>query len=166
VPALLRLVIRGVRVGPSPEWLASRLRAIGLRPISNVVDATNYVLHELGQPLHAFDLDRLGGTVVVRTGAQRRADHHARRRGPCAGARACSSSPTPRPVAIAGVMGGADTEVQRRHARPAARVRAVRSASVRATRRAFGLSTDASYRFERGVDPDGMLSARCGARPS
>jgi phenylalanyl-tRNA synthetase beta chain len=65
-PRYLGLVIRGVAVGPSPEWLAGHLRALGLRPISNVVDATNYVLHELGQPLHAFDLDRLGSEVVVR----------------------------------------------------------------------------------------------------
>ncbi|NIR44283.1 MAG: phenylalanine--tRNA ligase subunit beta, partial [Gemmatimonadetes bacterium] len=58
-------VIRGVSVGPSPEWLANRLRAIGQQPINNVVDATNYVLHELNQPLHAFDLATLGGPAVV-----------------------------------------------------------------------------------------------------
>ena len=65
-PRYTAAVVRGVRVAPSPEWLATRLRAIGLRPINNIVDATNFVLHELGQPLHAFDLAKLGSAVVVR----------------------------------------------------------------------------------------------------
>ena len=64
-PHYMAVVVRGVRVGPSPEWLAGRLRAIGLRPISNIVDATNYVLHELGHPMHAFDLDTLAGGRIV-----------------------------------------------------------------------------------------------------
>src|SRR5690606_5066326 len=65
-PRYTSAVVHGVRVAPSPGWLASRLRAIGIRPINNIVDATNFVLHELGQPLHAFDLQRLGKRVVVR----------------------------------------------------------------------------------------------------
>jgi phenylalanyl-tRNA synthetase beta chain len=153
------LVIRGVRVGPSPEWLATRLRAIGLRPISNVVDATNFVLHELGQPLHAFDLDRLGGEVVVR---RARAGERITTLDGVDRALAADMlviADGARPVAIAGVMGGADTEVHADTRDLLLECALFDPASVRATRRAFGLSTDASYRFERGVDPDGMLRA-------
>jgi phenylalanyl-tRNA synthetase beta chain len=150
------LVIRGVQVGPSPEWLASRLRAIGLRPISNVVDATNHVLHELGQPLHAFDLDRLGHSVVVR-----RARPGERMTTLDGVDRTLSAdmlviADDRRPVAIAGVMGGADTEVHADTSTILLECAHFDPQSVRATRTALGLSTDASYRFERGADPDGM----------
>ncbi|CAN5681205.1 phenylalanine--tRNA ligase subunit beta [soil metagenome] len=158
-PRYLGLVIRDVRVGPSPEWLAGRLRSLGLRPISNIVDATNYVLHELGQPLHAFDLARLGTEVVVRRAR--------------AGERITTLdgvdreladdmlviADAMRPVAIAGVMGGADTEVTHDTRAILLECALFDPRSVRNTRRALGLSTDASYRFERGVDPDGMLRA-------
>jgi phenylalanyl-tRNA synthetase beta chain len=158
-PRYYGLVIRGVRVGPSPEWLAARLRAVGLRPISNVVDATNFVLHELGQPLHAFDLDRLGGTVVVRRAraSERITTLDGVDRELAADMLIIADAE--RPVAIAGVMGGADTEVQDDTRDLLLECALFDAASVRATRRAFGLSTDASYRFERGVDPDGMLRA-------
>src|SRR5690606_19951114 len=153
------LVIRSVRIGPSPEWLASRLRAVGLRPISNVVDATNYVLHELGHPLHAFDLDRLGDTVVVRRarrgerittldGIERRLEQDM-----------LVIADAQRPVAIAGVMGGADTEVHDDTRNIMLECAVFDPRSIRSTRRALGLSTDASYRFERGVDPFGTLTA-------
>lgn len=158
-PHYFAAVIRGVRIGPSPEWLASRLRAVGLRPISNVVDATNYVLHELGQPLHAFDLDRLGSAVVVRRAR--------------AGERLTTLDGTDRklapdmlviadetrPVAVAGVMGGADTEVQADTQNILLECAIFEPRSIRATRRALGLSTDASYRYERGVDPSGLAAA-------
>ena len=158
-PRYLGLVIRGVQVGPSPEWLASRMRAIGLRPISNVVDATNYVLHELGQPLHAFDLDRLGNTVLVRParagekletldGAERELAE-----------RMLVITDGTRPVAVAGVMGGAATEVQADTTNILLECALFDARSIRRTRRALDLSTDASYRFERGVDADGMERA-------
>lgn len=158
-PHYLAVVVRGVRVGPSPEWLASRLRAIGLRPISNIVDATNYVLHELGQPMHAFDLDRLGNTVVIRRaragerittldGADR-----------ALGADMLVIADETRPVAVAGVMGGADTEVQDDTRNILLECAVFDARSVRATRRALGLNTDASHRFERGVDPAGMTAS-------
>lgn len=158
-PQYMAVVIRDVRPGPSPEWLASRLRAVGLRPISNIVDATNYVLHELGHPMHAFDLDRLGNEVVVRRaragermvtldGADRK----------LGGDMLVIADPS-RPVAIAGVMGGADTEVQDDTRNILLEVAIFDSRSVRSTRRALGLSTDASYRFERGVDPAGIAVA-------
>jgi phenylalanyl-tRNA synthetase beta chain len=158
-PTYIGLIIRGVRVGPSPAWLAGRLRAIGLRPISNVVDATNFVLHELGQPLHAFDLDRLGTDVVVRRAARGEAittlDGIERKLEEGMLVIADAS----RPVAIAGVMGGADTEVQEDTRDILLECAFFEPRSVRATRRALGLSTDASYRFERGVDPDGLPRA-------
>jgi phenylalanyl-tRNA synthetase beta chain len=159
-PRYLAAVIRGVEVGPSPSWLAARLRAIGQRSINNVVDATNYVLHELGQPLHAFDLDRLAGPAICvrRARAGERIttlDHVDRELTPdmlvIADARV--------PVAVAGVMGGAGSEVG-----PETRNLLIECAcfdprSVRATARALSLSTDASYRFERGVDMEGMSRA-------
>ena len=158
-PRYLGAIIRGVRIAPSPEWLASRLRAIGQRPINNVVDATNYVLHEMGQPLHAFDLDRIGSKVIVRRARAgeriRTLDGTDRTLGPqmliIAGAQ--------HPAAVAGVMGGADTEVHDGTTNVLVECALFDPASVRATRRALNLSTDASYRFERGVDPDSMTRA-------
>ena len=158
-PHYMAVVLRDVRVGPSPEWLASRLRAVGLRPISNIVDATNYVLHELGHPMHAFDLDRLGNAVVVRRarpgerittldGADRKL-----------GEDMLVIADSKRPVAVAGVMGGAESEVGEDTRSILLEIAVFDPASVRRTRRALGLSTDASYRFERGVDPAGIAEA-------
>jgi phenylalanyl-tRNA synthetase beta chain len=158
-PQYIGLVIRGVRVGPSPEWLASRIRAIGLRPISNVVDVTNYVLHEFGQPLHAFDLELLGGQVRVR---RARAGEHITTLDGVDRALAADMlviADDRRPVAIAGVMGGADTEVRDSTRDILLECALFDPRSVRTTRRALNLGTDASYRFERGVDPDGLAIA-------
>lgn len=150
----LGVVIRGVTVGPSPSWLADRLRAAGARPINNVVDATNYVMLELGQPLHAFDLDKLAGATVV-VGRAR----------PGESLVTLDDEPraiTPdmlmirdahRPIAIAGVMGGRDSEVSGQTSDILLECALFEPRQVRATRRALGMSTDASYRFERGVDP-------------
>jgi phenylalanyl-tRNA synthetase beta chain len=150
-------VVRGVTVGPSPEWLATRLRAVGARSINNVVDATNYVLHELGQPIHAFDLALLrGGRVVVR-GAQ-------------AGERLTTLDgvervlePTDvviadgeRAVALGGVMGGQNTEVSESTTDLFVEVALFDPKAVRRTARRLGLNTDASHRFERAVDPEGQ----------
>ncbi|HEX6070149.1 MAG TPA: phenylalanine--tRNA ligase subunit beta [Longimicrobiaceae bacterium] len=153
-PRYLAAVVRGVRIGPSPEWLATRLRAIGQRPINNVVDATNYVLHELGQPLHAFDLTRLGKRVVVRRaragetlrtldGVDRILD-----------ADMLVIADAERPVALAGVMGGEETEVGSSTTELLLECALFEPRRVRRGARALGLSTDASYRFERGVDPE------------
>ncbi len=159
-PRYLGAVIRGVTVGPSPEWLQARLRAVGARPINNVVDATNYVLQETGQPLHAFDLAHLAAsTVVVRRaeakepirtldGVERRLEKEM--------LAICDAE---RPVAIAGVMGGEDSEVSESTKDILLECALFAPASVRATRKALGISTDASYRFERGVDPAGMEAA-------
>jgi len=163
-PRYLGLVIRGVRVGPSPAWLQARLRAAGARPINNVVDATNFVLLELGQPLHAFDLDRLGGrTVVVRRGREgegiRTLDGQDRVLPP-GGLAICDSN---RPVAVAGVMGGEESEVTAQTTQLFLECALFTPGPIRATRKALGLTTDASVRFERGVDPAGLRTAldRC-----
>ncbi len=156
-PRYLGAVVRGVRVGPSPAWLASRIRAAGSRPINNVVDATNYVLLELGQPLHAFDLSRLKeGTVVVRRSREgeliRTLDGEDRRlrEGMLA---ICDAAD---PVAIAGVMGGLDSEVTEKTGDILLECALFQPTSIRTTGRALEMSTDASYRFARGVDPQGM----------
>ena len=111
-PRFCARVITGLTVRPSPPWLAQRLRAVGLRPINNLVDVTNYVMWELGQPLHAFDYDKVAERrIVVRRARPGRAHHHARR--PDRALRpdmAMVCDPT-RALAVGGVMGGADSEV-------------------------------------------------------
>jgi len=155
-PRYTARVITGVKVGPSPRWLAERLEAVGLRSINNVVDVTNYVMMECGQPLHAFDLDTLAGRkIIVRRAAagetittiddiERRLT---RENLVIADAR--------RPVAVAGIMGGADTEVTAATRNVLLESAVFNPVSVRRTARAIGLASDASYRFERGVDPIG-----------
>lgn len=151
----LAAVVRGVRVGPSPEWLATRLRVVGLRPINNIVDATNYVLHELGQPLHAFDLAKLRGPAIgvrrARAGERLRTlDGVERELTPEMLVIADAAAP----VALAGVMGGEESEVSYDTTEVLIECALFDERLVRKTARALGLSTDASYRFERGVDPE------------
>ena len=153
------VVIRGLKVGPSPQWLVDRLAAVGSRSINNVVDATNYVLHELGQPTHAFDLGKLDletqlpqKTVVVRTAKPGESlvtlDGVTR----TLSADMTIIADSIRPIAIAGVMGGRETEVSDETTDILVEVATFDPARTRRTRRAVGLSTDASHRFERGVD--------------
>ena len=146
--------VADVKVGPSPEWMQARLRAAGVRPISNIVDVTNYVLLELGQPMHAFDYAKLGGGAIrVRTARAgetlRTLDGQTRTLAP----EMLVIADAERPVAIAGVMGGADSEVTE-----ATQTIVLESAyfspqSVRRTSKKLGLKTEASIRFERGTDP-------------
>ncbi len=158
------LVLQDVKVADSPAWVSRRLEAIGVRSINSVVDATNYTLWEMGQPLHAFDLAKVAGRALrVRRakpgerlttldGVERKLDDET-----------LVIADERRPLALAGVMGGRDSEIG-----PATREILIESAhflpaSVRATARRFGLHTDASHRFERGADPEITLSAaaRC-----
>jgi phenylalanyl-tRNA synthetase beta chain len=157
-PRFAARVIEGVVVGPSPPWLRQRLRAVGLRPINNVVDVTNFVTHELGQPLHAFDLDRfveVGGTktadVVVRraTDAERVVDLLGTERNVTADDIVVCAGSTP--VSIAGIIGGSSTAVT-----DATRTILLEAANwdgptVRATSKRLGLRTDASTLFEKGL---------------
>ncbi|HEX6631483.1 MAG TPA: phenylalanine--tRNA ligase subunit beta [Gemmatimonadaceae bacterium] len=156
-PRYCAAVIRGVRVGPSPEWLVGRLEGVGARSINNVVDATNYCLHGLGQPMHAFDLAKLGGTVVVR--AAREGETLVTLDGATRVLRAGALviADADRPVALAGVMGGRDTEVDDGTTDVLLEVAYFDPQRVRASRLPLGLSTDASYRFERGVDREATL---------
>ena len=159
-PRYIGVVIRGVTVGPAPEWLATRLRAIGQRPINNIVDATNFVLHELGQPLHAFDLARLRGSEIrVRRAAPGESmvtlDGEKRDLAPDM----LVIADAERPVAVAGVMGGQESEVADDTRDVLLECALFDPRSIRRTRRALGLCTDASYRYERGVDPEGMERA-------
>jgi phenylalanyl-tRNA synthetase beta chain len=162
-PRYLAAVIRGVQIGPSPAWLEARLRAIGVRPINNVVDATNYVLHELGQPLHAFDLAKLGDSVVIRrtgAGEMLRTLDGVDRKLP---EDTLVIADSEHPVALAGVMGGDATEISASTRDVFLECAYFDPTTVRASRRAAELSTDASYRFERGVDADSLERAlrRC-----
>lgn len=147
-------VIRNARVAPSPEWLVRRLESVGLRAINNVVDATNYVMFELGQPLHAFDLKNLRGRRIrVRRAAAGEKlvsiDGHERALSP----EMLVIADTERPVALAGVMGGRDTEVSATTTDILLESARFDPLSVRKTARALTMSSDSSYRFERGIDP-------------
>ncbi len=159
-PRYAARVIRGVTIGPSPRWLVRRLEAVGLRAINNVVDVTNYVMIERGQPLHAFDYDTLPRPEIVvrRAGATptlRTLDDSER----ALAADDLLITTGAEPIALAGVMGGAETEV-----RDTTRTVLLESAhfdpaAIRRTARRLDLRSDASFRFERGVDPEGVPAA-------
>ena len=153
-------VMEGIRIGPSPHWMAMRLQASGIRPINNVVDVTNYVLIELGQPLHAFDLDMLTGPAIeVRTARPgekiKTIDGKDRELRPDM----LVIADAERPVAVAGVMGGAETEVNDNTKRILLESAWFAPTQVRRTSKALKTITESSYRFERGVDPEGVIGA-------
>lgn len=163
-PRYAARVVRGVRVGASPAWLVERLTAVGQRSVNNVADATNYVMHELGQPLHAFDLATLGGgRIVVRRAAAgekiKTLDGVERNLAP----EMLIIADAERPVAVAGVMGGEETEISAATADVLIESAFFQPDSVRRTSRELGLRSEASARFERGVDYEGTLRAldRC-----
>ena len=146
--------IEGVEVAPSPGWLARRLLACGVRPINNIVDVTNYVLLELGQPLHAFDLDTLAGPAIVVRQARKGekiTTLDGKERELLEGMLLICDKD--RPVAVAGVMGGFDTEVTEKTRNVLIESAWFAPSSIRRTAKALKLPTEASYRFERGVDP-------------
>ncbi|MFN3467038.1 MAG: phenylalanine--tRNA ligase subunit beta, partial [Candidatus Brocadiales bacterium] len=159
-PRYTARVIRGVKIGPSPAWLQQRLEAVGLRPINNVVDVTNYVLMEWSQPLHAFDLDKLDGREIIvrRALAGERIET-------IDGAKLDLNTETlviadaSRPVALAGVMGGKYTEVHEGTSNILLESARFRPTTVRRMTKRFGLKTESSYRFERGVDVEGVEHA-------
>ena len=156
-------VIDGVRVAPSPAWMQARLRAAGLRPISNVVDVTNYVLWELGHPLHAFDDATVAdATIVVRRAREGERfttlDGLVRTLDPGM----CVIADPQRAIGLAGVMGGRNSEVTASTTRVLLESAYFDPAATRRTSRTLGLKTDAAYRFERGADIEGLVGA--GAR--
>ncbi len=160
-PRYAARVVRGVKIGPSPDWLVHRLQAIGQRPINNVADITNFVMHETGQPLHAFDLATLAEhRIVVRRarageklktldGVGRELDTEM-----------LVIADAERAVAVAGVMGGEETEISGSTADVLIESAYFAPQSVRRTSKALGLQTEASYRFERGVDYEGVRRAQ------
>ena len=159
-PRYMIAVIRGVRVAPSPAWLAGRLTAVGQRPINNVVDATNYILLELNQPLHAFDLAKLRGPAVV----VRRARAGEKIVTLDGVTRALTADMTAicdaeHPTIVAGVMGSAESEVSADTKDLVLECAYFQPTRIRRTRRALELSSESSYRFERGIDMLGMPDA-------
>lgn len=160
-PRYAARLVRGVKIGPSPDWLAKRLETIGQRPINNVADITNYVLHELGQPLHAFDFQKLGGLRIV-----------VRRAAPGEKLKTLDGvernltkdmlviADAEKAVALAGIMGGEDSEISTQTTDVLIESAYFNPHSVRQTARQLGMDTEASRRFERGADCEGVLRAQ------
>ena len=159
-PRFVGMVVEGVAVGESPDWLKERLVSVGLRPISNVVDVTNFVMLETGQPLHAYDLDRLAGgrvRVVAAEGGETFTTLDGVERTLPAGAVMVADGEGY--VGVAGVMGGQDSEVTDATTRVFIEGAMWEPGQIRRTAKALGLQTDASYRFERGADPTAQPAA-------
>jgi len=153
-PVYSARLIRGLTVAPSPPWLLRAIEAIGLRPVNNVVDVTNYVLHELGQPLHAFDAGRLEGErIVVRWAARGERFEAIDGSAHALEADMLVIADASRPVAVAGIMGGRETEVTGATTDVLLESAAFDPLAIRRTSRALKLASDSSYRFERGIDP-------------
>ena len=153
-------VIRGIKVGPSPEWLVRRLEAVGERSINNIADITNYVMHELGNPMHAFDFDKLaGGQIIVRHAAEGESiitlDEVERR----LSTEMLAICDAEKPVAVAGVMGGLESGIDDDSVNMLLEVAYFDRDLIRSTSSSLGLSTEASYRFERGVDIENLIRA-------
>ena len=152
-PRYCGVTISGITVKPSPEWLKNRLKAIGLTPKNNIVDVTNYVLHELGQPLHAFDASKINGKIIVKTvpsgtkfttlDAVERSLHEE-------DLMICDENG---PLCIAGVFGGMDSGVSENTSTLFLESAYFNPVAIRKTAKRHTLSTDASFRFERGIDP-------------
>ncbi|MCU0707913.1 MAG: phenylalanine--tRNA ligase subunit beta [Pirellula sp.] len=163
-PRYTARVLRGVRIGPSPEWMAKRLRAIGIKPINNVVDATNYVMMECGQPLHAFDLAQIrGGKIIVRPAFDKENFVAIDHRTYVLDSGMVVIADAERALALGGVMGGVDSEVS-----DSTRDLLIESASfvpmsIRRASRKLKLHSPSSHRFERKIDPNQVdwASRRC-----
>lgn len=149
-------VITDVKIGPSPAWLADRLAGVGLRSINNVVDVTNYVMIELGQPLHAYDLETVADHHLIARAYPRGSvfttlDGQERELTSDVNLMICDGE---KPVGLAGIMGGLNSEIENSTRNIMLEGAAFNATTIRRTSRALGLSTDASYRFERGSDPE------------
>ncbi|HKG46298.1 MAG TPA: phenylalanine--tRNA ligase subunit beta [Pyrinomonadaceae bacterium] len=160
-PRYAARLVRGVKIGPSPDWLVKRLETIGQRPINNVADITNYVLHELGQPLHAFDFEKLAGRRIV----VRRANAGEKLKTLDGVERTLSNdmlviADAEQAVALAGIMGGEESEISGQTKDVLIESAYFDPHSVRQTARQLGMDTEASRRFERGADPAGVLRAQ------
>lgn len=160
-PRYSGITVRGVRVGESPEWLRTRLSTIGVRPINNIVDITNYILHAFCQPLHCFDLNKIEGDKIIVAqcptgtpfttldGVERKLDERD----------LCICNGRREPMCIAGVFGGLDSGVTETTTDIFIESACFNPTDIRKTARRHGLQTDASFRYERGVDPNGTVYA-------
>ncbi|MFI3264555.1 MAG: phenylalanine--tRNA ligase subunit beta [Rikenellaceae bacterium] len=159
-PRYAGVTIKGCTVAPSPEWMQNDLRAAGLTPKNNLVDITNYILFELGQPLHAFDADKIdGGKIVVRTcdeGAKFVTLDQTERSLTSSDLMICSAT---KPMCIAGVFGGLESGVSDSTVNIFLESAYFNPVWVRKSAKRFGLNTDASFRFERGIDPNIQIYA-------
>jgi phenylalanyl-tRNA synthetase beta chain len=163
-PRYAALVIENVKPDPSPKWLCDRLLAIGLRPINNIVDITNFVMMEYGQPLHAFDRELLSGNkIIIRNankgekftsldGSDLKLDVDA-----------LVIADAEKPVALAGIMGGANSQVTDITKNIVLESAFFDSSAIRKASKKYGLRSDSSYRFERGVDIEGVITAQARA---
>ncbi|MBW2516822.1 MAG: phenylalanine--tRNA ligase subunit beta, partial [Deltaproteobacteria bacterium] len=159
-PRYVARLLEDIKVKPSPFWLQDRLLSVGLRPINNIVDATNFVLIESGQPLHAFDFDRLAeNRIVVRTASKGETFVTLDQKERVLDDDILMICDGQKPVAIGGVMGGLNSEIEESTTRVLLESAYFNPVSIRRTSKRLGLSTDAAYRFERGVDPEGQIVA-------
>ncbi|HUR58669.1 MAG TPA: phenylalanine--tRNA ligase subunit beta [Opitutaceae bacterium] len=152
-------IITGIKAGPSPAWMQERLKAVGLRPINNVVDVGNYVMLETGQPMHAFDAKKLGGQIIVRraTDGEKITTLDGKERS--LSSRMLVIADANKPVVIAGIMGGENSGVTDDTTDLVLECAIFKAQSVRWTARKVGLTSDSSYRYERGVDPHAALES-------
>src|SRR5690242_11428942 len=160
-PRYAARVVRDVKIAPSPDWLVKKLEAIGQRPINNVADITNYVLHEVGQPLHAFDFEKLGGRRII----VRRANAGEKLKTLDGVERTLTNdmlviADAEKAVSLAGIMGGEESEISNQTKDVLIESAYFDPQSVRLTARQLGMDTEASRRFERGADHDGVLRAQ------
>ena len=157
-PGFALRLVRGVKNGPSPEWLQQRLTAIGLRPINALVDITNFITFDRGRPLHVFDAAKVHGNLTVRR-AQRGRERCSRSTArPTRSTRRCASSPTRRrSESLAGIMGGEETGCSEATTDVLIELALWEPLNIAQTGRKLGINSDARYRFERGVDPAFMV---------
>ena len=159
-PRYAARLLTGIAVAPSPFWLQDRLNSVGLRPINNIVDVTNFVMMEMGQPLHAFDFDRLAeNRIVVRTAAMGEAFTTLDGKDRKLTDEMLMICDGEKPVAVGGVMGGLNSEIEETTQRVLIESAYFSPPNIRKTARTLGLGTDASHRFERGVDPENTVKA-------
>ena len=159
-PRYAARLLTGIAVAPSPFWLQDRLNSVGLRPINNIVDVTNFVMMEMGQPLHAFDFDRLAeNRIVVRTAAMGEAFATLDGKDRKLTDEMLMICDGEKPVAVGGVMGGLNSEIEETTRRVLIESAYFSPPKTRKTARTLGLGTDASHRFERGVDPESTVQA-------
>ena len=159
-PRYTARLVEDITVKSSPFWLKNRLWSVGLRPINNIVDITNFILMETGQPLHAFDFDRLAqNRIVVRTARRGEAFVTLDQKERLLDEEMLMICDGEKPVAVGGVMGGLNSEIENTTTRVLIESAYFHPVSIRKTSKKLGLNTEASHRFERGVDPEGTIRA-------